>query len=122
MTASSSGSALLRMREVTMRYGQRTVIDSLALEVKPAEKVAIIGPSGSGKTTILRLAMGLERPTGGWIRIDGRYLWHVQRNEALVPAGDRQARRARRAVGMVFQQFNLFPHMTALQNVTEPLV
>jgi polar amino acid transport system ATP-binding protein len=114
--------ALLAMRDVTMRFGSRTVVDSLNLAVKQGEKLAIIGPSGSGKTTILRLAMGLERPTGGWIRIDGRYLWHVVRNQALVPAGDGQARRARRAVGMVFQQFNLFPHMTAMQNVTEPLV
>ena len=114
--------ALLGMSEVTMRYGSRTVVDSLDLAVKPREKVAIIGPSGSGKTTILRLAMGLERPTEGWIRIDGQYLWHVERNGALAAAGERQARRTRRAVGMVFQQFNLFPHMTALQNVTEPLI
>jgi polar amino acid transport system ATP-binding protein len=114
--------ALLAMRDVTMRFGTRTVVDSLHLAVKPREKLAIIGPSGSGKTTILRLAMGLERPSEGWIRIDGQYLWHVERNGAVVPAGERQARRARRAVGMVFQQFNLFPHMTALQNVTEPLV
>jgi polar amino acid transport system ATP-binding protein len=114
--------ALLAMRNVTMRFGSRTVVDSLDLTVQPREKVAIIGPSGSGKTTILRLAMGLERPTDGWIRIDGRYLWHVERNGALIAAGEQQARRARRTVGMVFQQFNLFPHMTALQNVTEPLI
>ncbi len=119
---SSGDGALLAMRDVTMRYGSRTVVDSLLLSVKPREKVAIIGPSGSGKTTILRLAMGLERPSEGWIRIDGNYLWHVERNGALLPAGEQQARRARRAVGMVFQQFNLFPHMTAMQNVTEPLV
>ena len=114
--------ALLGMRDVTMRFGSRVVVDSLDLAVKPREKLAIIGPSGSGKTTILRLAMGLERPSAGWIRIDGQYLWHTERNGALIAAGERQARRARRAVGMVFQQFNLFPHMTALQNVTEPLI
>jgi polar amino acid transport system ATP-binding protein len=114
--------ALLAMRDVTMQYGTRTVIDSIRLAVQAREKLAIIGPSGSGKTTILRLAMGLERPTAGFIRIDGQYLWHVQRNGTLVPSGEQQARRARRAVGMVFQQFNLFPHMTALQNVTEPLI
>jgi polar amino acid transport system ATP-binding protein len=122
VTAGASGSTLMRMRDLTMRYGTRTVIDSLSLDVKPAEKLAIIGPSGSGKTTILRLAMGLERPTAGTIWIDGQYLWHIERNGATIPAGDSQARRARRAVGMVFQQFNLFPHMTALQNVAEPLV
>ena len=122
MQAAMPDDALLAMRDVTMRYGTRTVVDSLDLAVKPREKLAIIGPSGSGKTTILRLAMGLERPSAGWIRIDGQYLWHVERSGALVAAGERQARRARRAVGMVFQQFNLFPHMSALQNVTEPLV
>lgn len=110
------------MRDVTMAYGNRAVVDSLTLDVRTAEKVAIIGPSGSGKTTILRLVMGLEKPSAGHIQIDGRYLWHVERADALVPAGERQARLARRAVGMVFQQFNLFPHMTAMQNVTEPLV
>jgi polar amino acid transport system ATP-binding protein len=118
----ATGGIVLSMRNVTMAYGDRTVIDSLDLEVRSAEKVAIIGPSGSGKTTILRLAIGLERPSEGEIKIDGTYMWHAERAGVLVPAGERQARRARRSVGMVFQQFNLFPHMTALQNVTEPLV
>ena len=113
--------SVLRMRDVTMAFGDRTVVDALSLEVNAGDKVAIIGPSGSGKTTILRLAIGLERPSAGSIQIDGQYLWHVERGGALVPAGERQARTARRPVGMVFQQFNLFPHMTALQNVTEPL-
>lgn len=117
-----SNGPLLSMQDVTISYGNRTVLDSLTLDVRTAERVAIIGPSGSGKTTILRLVMGLERPSSGHIQIDGHYLWHVERTGGLVPAGERQARRARRAVGMVFQQFNLFPHMTALQNVTEPLV
>jgi polar amino acid transport system ATP-binding protein len=113
---------VVMMRDVTMKYGDRTVVDSLSLVVRSAEKVAIIGPSGSGKTTILRLAIGLERPSAGYIQIDGQYLWHVERAGRLIQAGERQARRARRPVGMVFQQFNLFPHMTARQNVTEPLV
>jgi polar amino acid transport system ATP-binding protein len=110
------------MRDVTIGFGDRTVVDSLSLEVSSGDRLAIIGPSGSGKTTILRLAIGLERPSAGSIQVDGEYLWHVERGGNLVPAGERQARRARRAVGIVFQQFNLFPHMTALQNVTEPLV
>jgi polar amino acid transport system ATP-binding protein len=111
----------LVMRQISKSFGERTVLKSLDLEVAPGEKVAIIGPSGSGKTTILRLAIGLERPDGGTIAIGGEYLWHVRSKEGLVPAGDRNARRVRRTVGMVFQHFNLFPHMTALQNVAEPL-
>jgi polar amino acid transport system ATP-binding protein len=121
-TPTGAATDVLKMLDVTMAFGDRTVVDSLSLEVKSAEKVAIIGPSGSGKTTILRLAIGLEKPRAGTIQIDGKYLWHVERGGRLVQAGERQARRARRPVGMVFQQFNLFPHMTALQNVTEPLV
>src|SRR5580704_3064164 len=119
---SRSDETVLTMHDVTTAYGDRVVVDCLDLAVKAAEKVAIIGPSGSGKTTVLRLAIGLERPSAGTIQVDGQYLWHVERAGVLVPAGERQARRARRPVGMVFQQFNLFPHMTALQNLTEPLI
>jgi polar amino acid transport system ATP-binding protein len=118
----STVDTVLTMHDVTIAYGDRVVVDSLNLAVKPAEKVAIIGPSGSGKTTVLRLAIGLERPSAGSILIDGQYLWHIERAGVVVPAGERQARRARRPVGMVFQQFNLFPHMTARQNLTEPLI
>jgi polar amino acid transport system ATP-binding protein len=82
----------------------------------------MIGSSGSGKTTILRLAIGLVKPDAGTIRIDGEYLWHEQGPEGIRPSGERHARKVRRAVGIVFQQFNLFPHRTALQNVREPLV
>ncbi len=111
----------LAMTGVTKAFGDRVVLKALDLEVAVGEKVAIVGPSGSGKTTILRLAIGLERPQAGTISIGGRYLWHVEREGRLEPAGERHARQVRRAVGMVFQHFNLFPHMTALQNVAEPL-
>ena len=113
--------ALLAMREVTKSFGPRKVLDAIDLDVAAGEKVALIGPSGSGKTTILRLLIGLDRPDSGTIRIDGRYLWHEHQNGVLHPAGERHARQVRRSVGMVFQQFNLFPHMTALQNVREPI-
>ncbi|HEX4211828.1 MAG TPA: ectoine/hydroxyectoine ABC transporter ATP-binding protein EhuA [Candidatus Dormibacteraeota bacterium] len=112
---------VLRMADVCKAFGARVVADHLDLEVAPGEKIAIIGPSGSGKTTVLRLAIGLERPDSGLIEIDGDYLWHERRGDEVVPSGERHARQVRRAMGMVFQHFNLFPHMTALQNVTEPL-
>jgi polar amino acid transport system ATP-binding protein len=110
------------MHSVSKAYGSRTIIDDIDLSVARGEKVAIIGPSGSGKTTILRLAIGLVRPDSGTIRIGEEYLWHEAQDGTLKPAGERHARKVRRSLGMVFQQFNLFPHMTALENVREPLV
>jgi polar amino acid transport system ATP-binding protein len=110
------------MRGVSKSYGAHKVLASVDLDLAPGEKVAVIGPSGSGKTTILRLAIGLVKPDAGTILIDGQYLWHEQGPNGLLPAGEQHARKVRRALGIVFQQFNLFPHMTALQNVREPLV
>ena len=112
---------LAAMCGVSKAFGARKVLDSIDLEVGVAERIALIGPSGSGKTTILRLLIGLDRPDEGTIEIDGRYLWHRKVSGSLVPAGERHARETRRCVGMVFQQFNLFPHMTALENVREPI-
>lgn len=119
--SASRSTAVLRMSDVCKAFGTRVVADHLDLEVEAGEKIAIIGPSGSGKTTVLRLAIGLERPDSGHIEIDGDHLWHERRGEELVPSGERHARLVRRSLGMVFQHFNLFPHMSALQNVTEPL-
>ena len=121
-SVSEGGTALLQMRGVSKSYGERKILERIDLEVSAWEKVAIIGPSGSGKTTILRIAIGLVKPDEGTIRIDGAYLWHEETKEGLKPAGERHARKVRRAVGIVFQQFNLFPHMTAIENVREPLV
>ncbi len=110
------------MRGISKSYGERKVLDRIDIDVAAREKVALIGPSGSGKTTILRAAIGLVKPDAGTIRIDGAYLWHVETTTGLKPAGENHARTVRRAVGIVFQHFNLFPHMTALENVREPLV
>jgi polar amino acid transport system ATP-binding protein len=121
-SVSEGGTALLKMRGVSKSYGERKILERIDLEVSAREKVAIIGPSGSGKTTILRIAIGLVKPDEGTIRIDGAYLWHEETKDGLKPAGERHARKVRRAVGIVFQQFNLFPHMTAIENVREPLV
>jgi polar amino acid transport system ATP-binding protein len=113
---------ILKMRDLHKAFDTRVVLDGVDLDVKAGEKVALIGPSGSGKTTILRMAIGLTKPDRGTIQIEDKYLWHETKGGQLVPAGEKNARIARRPVGMVFQQFNLFPHMTALQNVREPIV
>jgi polar amino acid transport system ATP-binding protein len=91
-------------------------LDDFNLEVTPGEKLAIIGPSGSGKSTILRLLMGLEPYQSGRILISGRLLPSEQESRSL----RRQRQPAQgHDVGMVFQHFNLFPHMTAIENVME---
>ena len=82
-----ASAALLAMRGVSKRYGERTILDRIDLDVAAREKVAVIGPSGSGKTTILRIAIGLVKPDAGTIRIDGGYLWHEETPAGLKPTG-----------------------------------
>ncbi len=110
---------MVRFDKVTKAYGDFVVLRDLDLEVAANEKVSLIGPSGSGKTTVLRTLMTLEPIQGGVIQVDGEPLTHMQQGERLVPADARHKRRMRGKIGMVFQQFNLFPHMTALQNCIE---
>jgi polar amino acid transport system ATP-binding protein len=110
---------IVQFQAVTKRFGDLVVLDALNLDVAPNEQLVIIGPSGSGKSTLLRLLMTLERPNDGHIKVDGDYLYHMERGGQLVPADLRHIRKVRGNIGMVFQQFNLFPHMTALRNVTE---
>ena len=112
-------SPMVRFDKVTKAYGDLVVLRDLDLAVAANEKVSLIGPSGSGKTTVLRTLMTLEPIQGGAIHVDGECLTHQRQGERLVPADARHKRRMRGKIGMVFQQFNLFPHMTALQNCIE---
>ena len=114
-----TGLPTVRFDKVTKRYGPLTVLDSLELDIARGEKVAIIGPSGSGKTTVLRMLMTLETIDEGVIYVDGEPLTHMERNGKLVPADLAHIRKVRSKIGMVFQSFNLFPHMTAMQNCIE---
>jgi polar amino acid transport system ATP-binding protein len=109
---------ILRFLDVEKSYGSLEVLASLSLDVARGEKVSIIGPSGSGKTTILRVAMTLERPDGGTVIADGVDLFHEVKRGERVPASERYRRQAAKPIGMVFQSFNLFPHMTVQQNIT----
>lgn len=97
---------------VHKKFGDVTVLRGLSLRVAPGEKVAIIGRSGSGKTTILRLLMGLERPTAGKVLLNGEIVW-----DEPGALNMKRVRAAAKHMGYVFQHFNLFPHMTALENV-----
>ncbi|MET8562600.1 ectoine/hydroxyectoine ABC transporter ATP-binding protein EhuA [Streptomyces flaveolus] len=101
---------LIRLEGVTKRFGDNTVLDGLDLSVDAGRHVTLIGPSGSGKTTILRLLMTLAKPDAGTITVDG---------QRLFPAPEKQVREVRKKIGMVFQQFNLFPNMSVLRNLTE---
>lgn len=107
---------MVRFENVSKRYGSHIVLDKLDFEVAANEKVAIIGPSGSGKTTLLRMLMTLEGIDDGVIYVDNEPLTHMVDGERLVPANSNNLSRVRSKIGMVFQHFNLFPHMSALHN------
>jgi polar amino acid transport system ATP-binding protein len=115
-----SDDILVKFSDVTKQYGDLVVLDKLNLEIKKNEMVSIIGPSGSGKTTVLRALMTLEKIDKGVIYLENEPLTHMlDKEEKLVIANEKYLRERRSKIGMVFQQFNLFPHMTALQNCIE---
>ena len=97
---------LIEIKHISKKFGDLTVLKDISLKVKEKEVVVIIGPSGSGKSTLLRCINGLETPTSGAIFFDG-----------LEVNGEKNINYVRTEVGMVFQRFNLFPHMTVLQNL-----
>ncbi len=119
MPANPSEEPMIRFEDVVKRYGDKTVLDGINFSIAAGERVTLIGPSGSGKTTILRLLMTLERVSGGVIWVGGDPLTHERKGDRLVPASERYLRRARQRIGMVFQQFNLFPNMTVIENLME---
>jgi polar amino acid transport system ATP-binding protein len=100
-------------------FGSVKALEDITLDVMPTEVVCVIGPSGSGKTTFLRCINQLERIDAGAIWLDGELTGYRIVGDALHPLSEAEIARQRRITGMVFQRFNLFPHMTALQNVTE---
>jgi polar amino acid transport system ATP-binding protein len=102
---------------LSKRFGNRLILDRVNLEVDPGETVALIGPSGGGKSTLLRCLNGLNRFDAGEIRV-GKHLLHAQPG-SLGMGNTGPARNVRRLLGIIFQDFQLFPHLNALQNVIE---
>lgn len=119
MSATASGKPMVRVRGLRKAFGDLEVLRGIDLDVPKGQVVSIIGPSGSGKSTLLRLLMTLDRPDAGTIEIDGEPLYTQKKRGREVPASEAHIRRVRGKIGMVFQHFNLFPHMTALGNVAE---
>lgn len=113
---------IVQYKNVYKSFGDVEVLKGINLDIMPREKVAVIGPSGSGKTTIIRMLMTLEQPTSGSIIVDGENLWQMEKNGKLITANEKHLRKVRGNIGMVFQHFNLFPHMTILENcMTAPI-
>ncbi|GAA4255396.1 ATP-binding cassette domain-containing protein [Azospirillum formosense] len=110
---------MLRITNLGKSYGSARVLSGIDLDVQPHDVVAIIGPSGSGKSTLLKCINFLERYDEGEVRFGEELVGYVEANGQRRLATERQTNRLRAEMGMVFQNFNLFPHMTTLQNVIE---
>jgi polar amino acid transport system ATP-binding protein len=110
---------MVRSAGVHKNFGRQEVLKGIDLEVQRGEVMCIIGPSGSGKSTFLRCINHLEKVDAGKLYVDGELVGYEQRGEKLYELRDNEVARKRAEIGMVFQRFNLFPHMTALENITE---
>src|SRR3954470_24391853 len=110
---------IVRAEDVHKRFGHTEVLRGISLTVQPAQTVVLIGPSGSGKTTFLRCINHLEKIQSGRIYVGGQLIGYREHNGKLVEDTERNIAAQRARIGMVFQRFNLFPHMTALENIIE---
>ncbi|MGW4523369.1 amino acid ABC transporter ATP-binding protein [Amycolatopsis sp. NPDC004378] len=112
-------SVMVSARGVRKRFGHLEVLRGIDLEVARGQVCCLLGPSGSGKSTLLRCMNHLEKIDGGELSIDGDFVGYRQQGNKLLELRERDVARRRRQIGMVFQRFNLFGHMTALENVVE---
>jgi polar amino acid transport system ATP-binding protein len=110
--------AMVKAEGVHKRFGRLEVLKGIDLEVQPGEVLVMLGPSGSGKSTFLRCINHLEKINAGRLSVDGELVGYREANGKLHELRDNEVARKRSEIGMVFQHFHLFPHMTALENVT----
>jgi polar amino acid transport system ATP-binding protein len=117
--ATPTADVVVKAEQVRKQFGRLQVLKGIDLEVKPGEVMCVVGPSGSGKSTFLRCINHLEKINGGRLWVNGHLVGYREKGGRLYELRDREVAAQRRDIGMVFQQFNLFPHMTALGNVME---
>jgi polar amino acid transport system ATP-binding protein len=110
---------IVKFDHVHKSFGPLQVLNDICLEVRRNEALVIIGPSGSGKSTLLRTINHLEKINSGRIFVNGRMIGYTERDGKLYEESERNIARQRARIGMVFQRFNLFPHLTALENIIE---
>jgi len=110
---------MLRSEQVCKNFGALQVLKGISLTVRRGEVMCLVGPSGSGKSTFLRCINHLEQVSAGRLWVDGELVGYSERGGKLHEMPAKEAARQRRDIGMVFQKFNLFPHLTALENITE---
>jgi polar amino acid transport system ATP-binding protein len=110
--------AMVRAEAVHKRFGRLEVLKGITLDVQRGEVMCLLGPSGSGKSTFLRCINHLEKINSGRLSVDGELVGYRESGDKLHELHEREVARKRAEIGMVFQHFNLFPHMTALENVT----
>jgi len=114
-----SGTPMVKAEAMHKSFGRLEVLRGIDLEVQPKEVMCIIGPSGSGKSTFLRCINHLEKIDAGRLSVDGELVGYRDRGDKLYELPDSEVCKKRSEIGMVFQSFNLFPHMTALENIIE---
>ena len=117
--AATAGRPMVKAEGVCKSFGPTQVLKGIDLEVAPREVMCVIGPSGSGKSTFLRCINHLEKVDAGRLYVDGELVGYREAGGKLHELRDKEVAAKRRDIGMVFQRFNLFPHMTALENVIE---
>jgi len=119
LTAPAATRGLVEITGVHKSFGATEVLKGVSLTVEPGGVAVIVGPSGSGKSTLLRTINHLEKVDGGHITIDGKLVGYEVRGDRLHELHEKEILKQRTEIGMVFQNFNLFPHLTALENVAE---
>jgi polar amino acid transport system ATP-binding protein len=117
-TGVSNGGWMLEAENIHKHFGALHVLKGVTMRIAKGEVVVVVGPSGGGKSTFLRTLNHLEKPDEGWVKVDGCLMGYEQSNGRLVELPDARVSAQRRLFGMVFQQFNLFSHLTAIENIT----
>jgi len=118
-TAATSGQPMVKAEQVWKSFGRLDVLKGIDIEVKPRETFVLLGPSGGGKSTLLRCINHLEKIDAGRLWVDGELMGYREKGNVLHEMPPREVSRQRAKIGMVFQRFNLFPHLTAIENVME---